>query len=113
MGDVVLGELLVDRGKATGARASLDVFLVAVTAEDVPHVLDWGHRLRDRGLRVEYALKSQSIAKQLKLAAARSAVKAVIIGPDERKAGEAIVRDLGTGEESRVPFDALESLSGM
>ncbi len=51
---------------------------------------------------VEFALRQQSVGKQLKLAAARPARCAVLIGPDERAAGVAIVRDLETGDESRV-----------
>jgi len=109
MGDVVLGELLRSRGLTGNHAACLDVFLVAVTGEDVPHVLELAHRLRDSGLDVEYALKPQSVAKQLKLAAARPSRHAVIIGPDERAAGEVVVRDMAGGEERRVPLAALEA----
>ena len=108
MGDVVLGELLRDRDLLPGVPRQVDVFLVAVTGEDVAHVLAIGHRLREAGLRVEYALKQQSVAKQLKLAAARPAKYAVIIGPDERENGEAVVRDLAAGSEKRVAIEALE-----
>jgi len=58
--------------------------------------------LRDRGLAVEYALRNQPIRKQLELAAARGAPRAVIIGPDERKAKVAVVRDLKTGKQRKV-----------
>ncbi len=109
MGDVVLGEMLRDRALAPSSGSELDAFLVAVTGEDVPSVLRLGHRMRDRGLCVEYSLKVQSLAKQLKLASARSAARAVIVGPDERSSREAVVRDLMTGEERRVSFEALEN----
>lgn len=108
MGDVVLGELLMEHEVQPEAVTGLDAFLVAVTIDDRPQVLQLGHSLRDRGLRVEYSLKAQSIAKQLKLAAARSAARAVIIGPDERDAQEVVVRDLSSGEERRVPLGGLE-----
>jgi histidyl-tRNA synthetase len=110
MGDVVLGELLQDRGLVDDSGRGLDAFIVAVTVDDVPQVLAVTHRLRDQGLRVEYALKSQPIAKQLKLAAARPSQSAVIIGPDERRTGEAVVRNLNTGEERRVSFDAIQDV---
>jgi histidyl-tRNA synthetase len=109
MGDVVLGEILRDRSIGPSVSSTLDAFLVAVTGEDMQCILRLGHRMRDRGLHVEYSLKPQSMAKQLKLAAARSATRAVIVGPDERGAGEAVVRDLETGEERRVSFEVLES----
>jgi histidyl-tRNA synthetase len=108
MGDVVLGELLRDRDLLPDVPRQVDVFLVAVTGEDLAHVLALGHRLREAGMRVEYALKLQSIAKQLKLAAARPAKYAVILGPDERAIGEAVVRDLAAGSEKRVAIDSLE-----
>ena len=110
MGDVVLGELLRDRDLLPDQTRQVDVFLVAVTGEDTPHVLGLGQRLRQRGLRVEYALRQQSIAKQLKLAAARPAKYAVICGPDERESGEAVVRDLAAGTEEKVAIESLENV---
>ncbi|MBI1966498.1 MAG: histidine--tRNA ligase [Gemmatimonadetes bacterium] len=107
MGDVVLGELLKERGFAPAASARLDAFLVAVSGEDVAPVLRLAHELRDRGVAVEYGLRHSAIRKQLELAVARGARLAVIIGPDERKAGIAVVRDLGTGTERKVAVDAL------
>lgn len=107
MGDVVLGELLTERGVAPAASARLDAFLVAVSGEDVAPVLKLAHQLRDRGVAVEYGLHHSAIRKQLELAVARGAPLAVIVGPDERKAGVAVVRDLKTGAERRVALDAL------
>src|SRR5437879_6540618 len=102
MGDVVLGELVRGRGKHAEAPGQLDAFLVAVGGEDVAPVLTLAAGLRDRGLAVEYALRNQPIRKQLELAAARGAPRAVIIGPDERKAKVAVVRDLKTGKQRKV-----------
>src|SRR5256885_3194322 len=102
MGDVVLGELVRGRGEHAEAPGQLDAFLVAVSGEDVAPVLTLAAGLRDRGLAVEYALRNQPIRKQLELAAARGAPRAVIIGPDERKAKVAVVRDLKTGKQRKV-----------
>jgi histidyl-tRNA synthetase len=113
MGDVVLGELLKGRGLAPQAAGALDAFLVAVTADDLRAVLTLAHQLRDRGLHVEFPLKEQTIAKQLKLAAARRARYAVIIGPEERKAGAGMVRDLERGEERRVTLAELSGGGGL
>jgi histidyl-tRNA synthetase len=107
MGDVVLGELVQERDRQLEAPAPLDAFLIAVSGEDVPPLLKLAHDLRDRGVAVEYALRHAALRKQLELAAARGATRAVIIGPDERKAGAAVVRDLRTGTEERVPFATL------
>lgn len=104
MGDVVLTELVRDRLTPERTSGGLDAFLVAVTSADVRPVLDLAHRLRDDGLRVEFALKPQGIGKQLKLAAARNARRAIIVGPDERAAETAVIRNLEEGTESMVHF---------
>jgi histidyl-tRNA synthetase len=107
MGDVVLGELLRERQATFQAPAPLDAFLVAVSGEDVAPVLKLAHDLRDRGVAVEYGLRPAAIRKQLELAVARGAPRAVIVGPDERRAGAALVRDLKTGSEATVPLATL------
>jgi histidyl-tRNA synthetase len=107
MGDVVLGELLKERNVAPKASTELGAFLVAVSADDVATVLRLAHALRDRGMAVEYGLRHAPIRKQLELAAARGAPRAVIIGPEERAAGVALVRDLNAGTEGKVPLDKL------
>ena len=101
MGDVVLAELLRDRGLVPTNVSSIDVFVAAVTEEDLPFVLALSHEVRDAGLRAEYALGAQAVGKQLKLADARKARFAVVIGPDDRARGEVMVKDLGgKGQEA-------------
>ena len=107
MGDVVLGELVAERDGAPAATPSVDVFVATVTTEDMPAALALTQALRNRGVRVEYALRKQALGRQLELASARGARWAVVIGPDERVAGEAVVRSLGSGTERRVRLDAL------
>ena len=107
MGDVVLGELLKERGKDAAAPSRLDAFLIAVSAEDVVPVLKLAHELRDRGVAVEYALRDAPIRKQLELAVARGAPRAVIVGPDERKAKVAVVRDLKSGRQRKVALSQV------
>jgi histidyl-tRNA synthetase len=109
MGDVVLGELLKERHASHVAPSELGAFLVAVGGDDVATVLRLAHALRDRGVAVEYALRQAAVRKQLELAAARRAPRAVIVGPEERKEGLAVVRDLYGGTEAKVPIDKLLS----
>jgi histidyl-tRNA synthetase len=107
MGDVVLGELLKEKGLAPQAEAGVHVFLAFITQEDLADVLSLAHLLRDRGLKVEYPLSPQSLGKQLKLADARKARLAVVVGPDERSRGELILRDLSGGTQQTVARGAL------
>jgi histidyl-tRNA synthetase len=101
MGDVVLGELLKERGLVPPAEPAVDVFLAAITQDDLGEVLGLARELRDAGLRAEYALAPQAVGKQLKLADARGARVAIVVGPDDRARGEVMVKDLR--EKSQVP----------
>ncbi|MDX2193048.1 MAG: histidine--tRNA ligase [Gemmatimonadales bacterium] len=103
MGDVVLGELLKERGLAPAGSRVVDVFVAAVTPEDEPHVLALARALRDHGCRTEYALGGQSLPKQLKLADARGARLAVVIGPDDRAAGTVMLKDLAAKQQRALP----------
>jgi histidyl-tRNA synthetase len=107
MGDVVLGELLRDKGRAPLDRSSIDVFLAFITRDEVPHVLRLAHELREAGLRVEYALSPQAVGKQLKLADARKARLGVVVGPDEWARGEVMMKDLRSGSQESVPASSL------
>jgi len=107
MGDVVLGDLLKERAVAPKASIELGAFLIAVGGEDLPTVLQLAHALRDRGIAVEYGLRHTGVRKQLELASARGAARAIIVGPEERTAGMAVVRDLRTSTEAKVPLRQL------
>jgi len=107
MGDVVLGELLKDRGLAPPLPAPIDVLVAGITEQDLPHVLQVTHELRDGGIRVEYALSLQPVGKQLKLADAREARFAVLIGPDDRAKGEVLIKDFRNKEQVPVAASSV------
>ena len=107
MGDVVLGELLKERGVAPTASSELGAFLIPVGGDDLPTILQLAHALRERGISVEYGLRHAGVRKQLELASARGAARAVIVGPEERAAGMAVVRDLKGSTEAKVPIRQL------
>lgn len=106
MGDVVLAELLKDKGVMPENDPSIDVFLAFIEKGDLPHALALAHQLRDSGLRVEYAVSPQTVGKQLKLADSRNALLAVVIGPDERARGELIIKDLRSGTQETMAYSA-------
>jgi histidyl-tRNA synthetase len=107
IGDVVLGELLRERGLAPQVEPSIDAFVAGVTDDDLPYVLHVAHDLRDAGIRVEFALRADGVGKQLKLADARKAAFAIVIGPDDRARGEVQVKDLRAKTQRAVPAAAL------
>jgi histidyl-tRNA synthetase len=102
MGDVVLGELLKEKGLTETSYPSIDVFLAFVTQDDLSPALRLAHQLRDEGIRVEYAISPQTLGKQLKLADARQARVAVVVGPDERARGELVLKDLASGTQETI-----------
>lgn len=111
MGDVVLGELLKDRGLHPKIEATIDAFVASVTPDDVPDVLRLSHELRDAGVRTEYAMNANPVGKQLNLANARGARFAVVIGPDDRARGEVQLKDLASkAQESVARADVVATL---
>ena len=107
MGDVVLRELLTDRGLLPTDSLALDYYVVGVTPEQRHDVLRIVRALRQLGNAVDYGLRHQAVGKQLKVAAALNARRAVIVGPEEVERGVVIVRLMGAGEESIVPLEQL------
>ena len=91
MGDVVLGELLQERGLRPAYERTLDHFIIAVGSEQRPVALKLAHALRSRGLSVIYALKEQSVRKQFSAAATDGAREVIVLGPEEVGRGLAVV----------------------
>ncbi len=113
MGDVVLGELLRERGLLPSTEGRLDAFIAVVTEDDRPAALALAHQLRDAGLSVEYTLGSQKLGKQLEQASARGARHAIVIGPDDRARGEVQVKDMRQKSQAAVRLEnLLEALRG-
>ena len=107
MGDVVLGELLKERGLLPAPQPSAMVFVVAATGEDREAVLRLAHQLRERDIPVEYALGDLKLGKQLELAGARRARYAVVLGPEERARNAAVLKDLAGKTQGEVPLSGL------
>ena len=107
MGDVVLGELLSDRGLVPKFQRELDYFVVVVSAQERPEALRIAQALRESGKSVAYSLRDQSLLKQMKVAAREGASVVLIIGPGELERGCFIARDMTSGEEQEVVLSEL------
>jgi len=104
MGDVVLGELLHDRGLVPAYSRDLDYFIVPVTPALKNESLRIAQALRERGHSVAYALKEQAVAKQMKAATREGARTVLVVGPEEIERGCVVARDMASGEEREVPL---------
>ena len=107
MGDVVLTELLRERGLLPDGVASSDTFIVAMSDADRPLLLKLAQSLRALGESVLYALSPATVGKQLKEADARGAARVILLGPEEVARGAAIVRIMSTGEQREVALDEI------
>jgi histidyl-tRNA synthetase len=107
MGDVVLGELLAERGLIPEYAPEVDYFVVPVTPEQRPETLRIAHLLRDRGHSVAYALRDQAVGRQMKAATREGARTVLVLGPDELAAGTIVARDMKSGEERSIPLSEL------
>jgi len=99
-GDVVLGELLRDRGLLPSAPPAPEFWVAAGDDVDVATVRATVGALRRAGRRVEYALRPQQLGKQLKAAVSAGAAHALILRGDAPATGT--VRDLSSGAETSV-----------
>ena len=107
MGDVVLGELLADRGLLAQYGPHVDYYIIAVTEAERSTQKRLARRLRDGGHSVSYNFKTGSIGKQFKDADARGARFTIVLGPDEVAGGVAVVKEMSTGTETKVKLDEI------
>jgi len=109
MGDVVLGELLRDRGLTPQPGPACDYYMIWVTPQERAPALAAAQRLREEGCSVMYTFRTQGVGKQLKQAARTGAAHAVIIGPDEAAADSATLRDLASGRQETRTLESVFS----
>jgi histidyl-tRNA synthetase len=107
MGDVVLGELLAERGLVPEHTPSVDYFLVPVTPAQRDESLRVAHALRDKGHSVAYALREQAVGKQMKAATKEGARIVLVLGPEEMEEGTIVARDMASGEERTISRSEL------
>ena len=105
MGDVVLADLLRARGRMPTSAPVTDVWVAYGDATLLEEAMRVARRLRERGRSVEYALGGQQLARQLKAADAAGAREVLVLQSTDLEKGEAVVRHLGTGNETRVRLD--------
>lgn len=113
MGDVVLGEILESKGLLPEYSKKLDCFLVRITEQELPYLLAAARRLRRKGLAVEYTYRPLGVKKQMARASKSGAGKALIFGADELRDGKVIVKDLSSGEETKVELESALSGYGL
>lgn len=99
MGDVVLGELLGDRGLLPDPPRGLDDVVFALDEAQRAAAVRVATRLREEGRSVELVLGPSRPKRVLAHADRAGAARVLLVGADEAARGVVRVRDLATGEE--------------
>jgi histidyl-tRNA synthetase len=109
MGDVVLGELLRSRKLMPALEPALDYWVASDDEALLSDVMTVAARLRGGGHSVEYSLRPQQLARQLKAASSAGAAQVVILLRDQWSggAGTMTVKTLADGSERIVRGDEL------
>ncbi|MDQ6885366.1 MAG: histidine--tRNA ligase [Candidatus Dormibacteraeota bacterium] len=95
--------LLLLKQRGAVAPDAIDVYAVALQASEQGYAARIAATLRGRGLRVVLDPGEAKLDGRLRKAAKRGARVALIIGPDERARGEAVVRDMQAKAQVTVP----------
>jgi len=102
-GSIGVERILAIQAADESDQCGLDVALTVLGAED--DIMRLASEIRARGLRTGiYLGSSGKLTKQLKWAHDQHARMVLIYGPDEQKTREVTVRDMETGEQTRVPL---------
>jgi histidyl-tRNA synthetase len=106
MGDVVIAELLKDKGLLPSGIPGPDLWLVSVDG-DGQKLATLAARLRAAGREVGFSFGGGKLGKQMQAAQENGAKRAVLVGSDRVAANEVEVKDLSTGEQKTISVEDL------
>ena len=109
MGDVVLSDLLREKGLLPAERGGVEYFLADLMPAELPRkeLLRLASGLRAKGRSVSYSLNGGKLKKQLAEADDLGAHKLIFFGSDRAPAGSFEVKDLASGEQIIVEESSL------
>lgn len=108
MGDVVLSEMLKDKGRAPETPKNAEYYVVIAKEDQRPAAMKLVADLRRGGCRVDYGLTPAKVGKQFQAGQDRGASFAVVV--DERLSAEGVVglKDLNNREQRDVKVNITE-----
>jgi histidyl-tRNA synthetase len=111
MGDVVLTEILRARNLLPTPELATEYWVASEDDSMLPDVMKVAGRLRAKARSVEYALKSQTLSRQLKTASSAGVRNVVLLRRADYDNGKVTVKTMSDGSERSVALDAfLDSL---
>ena len=99
--------LLEEAGGFGEAAAGPQAMLCPLPGVAPADALRVARTLREAGVRLEVQTDPLKLGRQLARAAGAGIPFALVLGPDELAAGECAVRDLESGEQTRLPLGAI------
>ena len=106
-GDVVLGELLKEKGLVPQTPPRSQVFLIGFEDITRAELIATAQEIRSSGVSCEYSLKEVNIGKQLKNANAARSPLTIFLGGDEGKSGHVRVKNMIQGTEEIITRSSL------
>ena len=108
MGDAVLELMMRRKNIWPEEKVEIDVFIATIgnVEKEVSKLLT---SLRNSGFRVDFDFMSRNLSNQMKFANKLGANSLLIIGERDLKEGNLTLRDLKSGEESKISFDKFVS----
>jgi histidyl-tRNA synthetase len=107
MGDVVLTELLRARNLLPTPTLSTEYWVAADDDSMLPDVMQVAGRLRAKARSVEYALKAQTLARQLKTASTAGVQNVVLLRREDFANGKVTLKKLSDGSEQSMALDTF------
>jgi histidyl-tRNA synthetase len=95
--------VLSEAGILKDGPSTVQVLMTQLDPALLPDYLALAAELRAAGVNTEIHLEPAKIARQFKYADRAGIRYAVVMGPDEKAEGVVTVKDLGTGEQTRIP----------
>jgi histidyl-tRNA synthetase len=107
MGDVVLGEILRERGLVPKPSPAVEDYVVYVSEQERDLALRVVRALRSRGRKVGFDYGGRSVGRQFKAADRAGATRVFVLGPDEVARDAVVVRSMEAGSEEEVRLSRL------
>lgn len=109
-GDVVLGDLLKEKGLAPPLPPRSKVFIVAFEDIGKEEIINVTQKIRSEGISCEFSLKNVAIGKQLKNANTARCLFTVFLGGEEGQKGQVRIKNMVDGSEILVNKPELVSV---
>ncbi len=102
-GDVVIQEILREKGLLPELPRRIDFFLIPFSEEERGRAFRTVQKLRKKGFCSDVALSAKKLKGALREGARLRAKRVVLLLPEELKQGLLVLRDLESGREERIP----------